>query len=208
VRQILGMITVLYLGFALLNPQAQTYVLSPKTAITWDTLPLKEKIKESLKDQIFAKSDVKTFKKNSSQSLDLLIAGLHQSTCSRALVKISQYERYEEFIGFIKKSSFNNQAKTINLLMDHPLLPYKMTLNFALERIRGPGLYFFTFKKGFLSGLKGQIHISPKQSNCLFVLKAYWKGRDTKIPDSVFSFFSRALGQKAMERMFQISKTL
>jgi hypothetical protein len=207
-RQILGIITVLYLVTLGQNPEAQTYVLSAQTPLTWETLPLSPKIKKNLEKEVFAKSEVKTLKKNNQQSLDLFIAGLHKTHCSRALVKISQYERYKDFIGFIKESSYNKQNSNIALLMDHTLLPFKMSLAFGIERITKPGLYPFIFKKGFLAGLKGQVHVSKRKQNCLFVIKAYWKGPDTKIPDSVFSFFSQALGQRAMERMFQISRTL
>ena len=120
-RQILGMITVLYLGMSLFESSAQTYVLSPQTPITWDTLPLTPKIKESLKAEVYAKSEVKTFKNNSLQSLDMWVVGLHKSSCSRALVKISQYEKYKDFIGFIKSSHYDNKTKEIKLGMDHSL---------------------------------------------------------------------------------------
>ena len=207
-RQILGIITALYLVLLVSAAWSQSYVLSPKAPYTWATLPVDAKIKKQIAREVFAKSEVKTLKKNNLQSLDLFIGGLHKSSCSRALVKISQYERYKEFIGFFKKSSYDRKSKKVRFDMDHTLLPFKMTLNFEIERINKPGLYFFTFKKGFLPGLKGQIHVSKKQNSCLFVIKAYWKGPDTGIPDSVLSFFSQALGQSAMERMFQISRTL
>ncbi len=207
-RQILAIITLLILTFAPIHIRAQNYVLSPQSPYTWDTLPLRSKIKESLKKQIYAKSEVKTFKKKFEQSLDMLIAGLHKTSCSRALVKISQYERYKDFIDFIKESTYNTKNQEVAFVMDHPFLPFKMNLSFQIQRITKEGLYFFTFNKGFLAGLKGQIHISKKSGRCLFAIKAFWRGPDTEIPDSVLSFFSQALGQRAMERIFHISRTL
>lgn len=182
-------------------------VLASPSTIQWDGLPFSDKIKKSLLNEPYVSSEV-TNPSESTQKIDFLIAGLHKKRCAFALVKLSQYERFQEFIGFIKKSGYDDKEGRIILSLSHMLLPFDMGLNFKLERISKPGLYRFLFDSGFLKGLKGEIHISQHKNNCLFVSTAKWHGKDTGIPNSVFSFFSSTLGERAMERLFRISETM
>lgn len=175
--------------------------------LTMKNLPVSQRVKESLKESPYAKSDVETYD-NKQQSLDYLIAGLHKKECSYALVKLSQYERFKEFIDFVKKSSYNEKTERIRLSLSHTFLPFDMVLDFKIKRIKDTGAFPFQFDAGFLKGLKGVINISKHQKRCLFATTANWRGPDSGIPDSVFSFFSQALGKLAMERLFRVSETL
>lgn len=177
--------------------------------LDFQSLPVAKRIKDSIEsDSPYAKSEISSVTLESSkegQALDYLIAGLHKKNCQTALSKLSQYERYKEFIGFVKASQYKNQY--IKLHLSHTLMPYDMMLEFKIERIRKPGVYLFAFETGFLKGLKGQINISEFKNRCFFATTAHWRGPDSGIPNTLFSFFSKALGKLAMERLFRISET-
>jgi hypothetical protein len=183
-----------------------------KATLTWDKADLSARIKKAiLEDGPYCKSEVKDINppaKVPGQQLDFQIYGLHKKRCSRALVKLSQYERYAEFVDFIKKSTYDNKKERIRLNLSHTLMPFNMVLDFKIERITSPGTYKFSFDSGFLKGLKGQINISKYKQRCFFATTASWQGPYSGIPNSVFSFFSQALGEIAMERLFRISETL
>lgn len=175
--------------------------------ITWKNAPVSERIKKSLFDGPYAKSTVEGLKDNT-QSLDYLILGLHKKECHYALTKLSQYERYEEFVDFITKSSYDPKKERIQLKLSHIFLPFNMILDFKIERISKTGVYLFRFDSGFLKGLEGKINISMYKNRCFFATTAQWLGPYSGIPNSIFSFFSQALGKIAMERLFRISETL
>lgn len=186
----------------------QTPPLGPKGALNWENAPVSAKIKASiLEEGPYCKSEVVDLAQKR-QKLDFLILGLHKKACSRALVKLSQYERYAEFVDFITKSSYDKSSERIRLNLSHTFMPFDMVLDFKLERITKPGTYAFSFDAGFLKGLKGLISISSYKNRCFFATTADWQGPDSNIPNSVFSFFSQALGKLAMERLFRISETL
>jgi len=201
---ILHLLTLYSLGFC---PALQ----AKEPLLDWDHLPIESSTKEKLQadNAIYctSKVDSHTEKKKEIQSLDYFIAGLHPKNCRIALSKLSQYERYHEFIDFVKESQYNDAKKRIRLHLGHVLMPFDMILDFELPRISRPGTYPFSFDAGFLKGLKGEITISRHNNRCLFATTAHWSGPKSKIPDQMFSFFSQALGKKAMETLFRISLT-
>lgn len=178
--------------------------------ISLKNLQLSKRIKESLKNSPYAKSNIKSFKHDDKelQSLDFLVAGLHKKTCRFALVKVSQYERFKDFISFIKESRYNEKTKKLFLQLSHPLLPFAMTLHFKLPRITNEGITPFLFDSGFLKGLLGEIHVSSSEKRCLFVAKARWKGPHTGINNTLFSLFSETLGKMGMTKVLRFSSTL
>lgn len=185
--------------------------MTPKSKLlSYDTLPVNDRIKKSLGDEPFVKSEIFSWEENKKefQKLDFFIAGLHKKTCSFALVKLSQYERYQEFVDFIKISKYDDKTGRIWLKLSHSLLPFNMILDFHLARIKEKGVTHFRFDSGFLNGLTGEIHVNEYKARCLFATRANWQGPDSGIPDTVFSFFSRALGKLSMEKLFRISQTL
>lgn len=164
-----------------------------------------------LKDgHVLAYSTVKTDKSMGppAQSLDYKIYGLHPKNCDFSLKKISRYESYSQFIDFVKKSDYDEKSQTIFFEFSSLLLPYDMLLSFKLPRIEKPGLYQFSFDKGFLRGLIGSVHVEEKFGRCLFSGTAKWNGPDSQIPDSIFELFSKNLGKAAMERIFRFSSSL
>ena len=182
---------------------------SQHTVVDWEKLPLDKDTKAKLKEDnaIYCKSQVETSENEKKQSLDYFIAGLHPKNCRIALSKLSQYERFSEFLDFVEKSQYQEKQKRITLHLGHTLMPFDMMLDFQIPRIKKPGVYPFRFDKGFLNNLTGEISVSEHGGRCLFSTQARWKGPKTRIPDRVFGFFSQALGKNAMETLFRISLT-
>lgn len=165
--------------------------------------------KKILSGDIHTKSDVKNYlhKGQKRQELKFYITGLHKKSCRFALKKLSHYESYQDHIGFIKKSSYDDKNKRVDFRLTSALLPYSMILNFEIPRIKDPGKYKFQFDQGFLKGLTGTITAVEYKKRCLFYTTANWSGPHTGIPDSILAFFSKAMSQLAMENLFRISST-
>ncbi len=180
----------------------------------FDTISVQNSIKESawkkvLKNEIYVSSEVQDFKKLnvSHQKLSFKIAGLHPKSCRFALRKLSHYESYQDHLGFIKKSSYDEKKQRVDFSLSSALLPYNMSLNFMIPRIKRPGIYPFVFDKGFLMGLNGQIIAIEYKKRCLFYTHAKWEGPHSGIPNTIFEFFSKALAGLSMENLFRISST-
>ncbi len=163
-----------------------------------------------LSGEIFINTQVKDFAQSKGpkqQTLNFRIGGLHPRNCQSALRKLSQYENFSRWIGFIDKSTYDEKKQRPTFHLKSNLLPFNMTLDFHLPRIRQPGVYEFQFDRGFLSGLKGKIYVHSHKKRCFFESEAYWRGPHSSIPSSVFEFFSDALGRLAMENLFRISRS-
>lgn len=178
--------------------------------VTLKTLPFKESINKKISSgEIYGESIVTSFSVNEKkmQELHFKISGLHPKDCRFALRKLSRYEKYKDYIGFVKMSTYDDRKERVYFVISSALLPFNMALTFKVPRIVAPGVYPFSFDQGFLSGLTGEIHVAKEGNRCLFYTSADWRGPDSKIPNGVFEFFSRALAEKSMSILFQISKT-
>jgi len=148
------------------------------------------------------------------QKLDYYIVGIAPKSCKHSLRKLSLYEEYSNFIpSMVKKSEYDEKKSILTFLLDHTFLPNTFTLRFKLPRISKPGSYDFSFNEGIFSGLKGKIHvydyvekIKDSQDHCIFETMAIWQGPSTKYPDSLVEFFSNALSELSMEKLFRIIK--
>lgn len=180
-----------------------------------NVLPYKKNLKEKIfAGEIFSESKVKSLvlvqgpKTEEIQELHFSIAGFHQKSCEYALKKLSLYENYSKFLDFVKQSQYDEKKQEINFLLSHTLLPYDMRLIFNLPRITKEGTYPFSFDQGILKDLKGTIYVEKIDNRCLFYSVADWSGKNTKIPNVVFEFFSQTLAKMTMERLFRLSNTL
>jgi len=185
--------------------------LSPLQArVTWDSLPVENKIKKRiLEGELYVSSVLENMKEDESeQKLTYFITGLHPSPCEMALPRLSLYEKYKDYLGFIHESDYDEKNQLIKLLLGHAILPFKMVLHFKLPRMKSAGLYKFSFKEGFLMGLEGEIHASKTRNQCLIYTKAKWRGPHTGISPSIFSFFSRTLSRMAMDGLFRATRAL
>lgn len=158
------------------------------------------------KGDIYRNATVTSDKKT--QSLDYKIYGLHPDKCSYALKKLSKYERFHEYLDLVKLSGYDQKKKLIYLYLDSTLLPFPMVLNFKIDRIERPGHYKFSFDKGFLKGLRGNIYVKEAGKRCFFHANSYWRGKKSNIPDTVFEIFSETVGELAMKNLFRVSKQL
>ena len=204
-QQELDFTIIFLLFFVTLTP-----LKSLSSTITLENVPYQKKIIKIIKNgKIYSSSKVESFvfidKKQ--QKLDFSIAGLHPKSCRYSLRKLSQYENYKKFLDFVKISTYDEKKERIYLLLSSKILPFKMILNFKIPRIKRPGAYPFNFDNGLFPGLKGQIHVSNYKGRCFFYTIAHWDGPETKFSNSVFEFFSKALSQMSMERLFQVSNT-
>lgn len=185
------------------------------TELDHNILPYKKNLKDKiLAGELFSESRVSSKKitengkEKEIQELHFTIAGLHQKSCEYALKKLSLYENYSEFLDFVKKSEYDLFTSEIDFLISHTLLPYDMRLVFKLPRITAPGVYPFSFNRGILINLTGNIYVINHKNRCLFFTKADWEGKHTGFPNLVFEFFSQTLAKLSMERLFRISNTL
>lgn len=121
--------------------------VAKNSPITWDKLDLSDRIKEKLKNDndVFCESEVESFDDDKKQSLQFFIAGLHPKSCRVALTKLSQYERFSEFLDFVERSQYNEEKKRIRLNMGHTLMPFNMILDFSIPRITGNWPIPFSF---------------------------------------------------------------
>ncbi len=186
----------------------------PPSASVIDSLTIEKSVGESvwkkiLSGEIHTKSEVRSSgdKGQKKQILDFYIAGLHTKSCRFALKKLSHYESYKDHIGYIKSSSYNEENERVHFKLSSALMPFNMILDFKIPRIKKAGSYDFIFDKGFLINLKGKITAVDYKKRCLFYTTAHWQGNHTGIPNTLFSFFSKALSQLAMENLFRISST-
>lgn len=177
----------------------------PGTPLRLSQMGLNKRLQQEIVNGYFhIKSEVKNLEENN-QQLDYLIVGLHPQNCDMALPRLSLYEKYSDYLGFVKESKYVETKEMISLLLGHGLLPFEMILRFQLPRLKKPGVYQFSFQEGFLKDLAGEIHVSVHQDRCLFISKAAWTGPDTGINAKVFSFFSTTLSRMAMEGLFRAS---
>lgn len=166
-----------------------------------------------LEHKVLADAEVKTFdskmdraKKLKRQSFNLKALALHTKNCTKALRKLSMLEEYKNWIGFIKRSDYNEINKLFTLSADHPLLPYPMRIHIIVNRPTKEGLYNFTFPTGLFRGLKGFFEIKEFNNKCLFYASSNWEGRKTKLPDFVIELFSETLSKIGGELLMRKTK--
>lgn len=141
----------------------------------------------------------------SQQKLIFRHLGMHQKNCRQVMARLGRYENYQDYLDFIKKSTYEESTQILFFTFDSPLMPFPLSLTFQLPRIQGPGVYPFLFTKGIFPNLKGTINVVDHKERCLFFLKAEWQGPHTGIPNLIIEVFSQTLAQKGTEKLFRIS---
>ncbi len=185
------------------------YGANKSPLIHFGELPLNSGQKKRVLDQkIVVHSQVNTLENEKKQSFDFFIVGKHKRSCRFAIKKLKRYEHFKDFIEIVKTSDYDNKSNNLDILLEPPILPGKLRLNFKIDRINGPGVYPFAFEKGFLKGLQGEMHISEYKHRCLFYIWSKWKGKKTKYSDKVMELFAATVSRMAMKKLFRISTTL
>ncbi len=185
---------------------------SASSSFPWPKLT-STSIESIQKGNFVVQSEVTSLKsdKQDRQSLNFYTAGLHPRACPHAMRKLSRYELYKDWLDFVKESSYNEAEQRVRFLLVHSLLPFKMQIDFKLPRIKGAGTYHYSFDRGFVAGLSGDIQLiedqalPEKERRCLFYATANWEGPHSGIPNSVFEVFSTTLTRVAMEKLFRLS---
>lgn len=139
------------------------------------------------------------------QQLMLFVSGIHPRNCTRAMRKLSRYENYNQYMDFIKQSSYDENTQKFSFVIDHTLLPFPMSVKFKIPRIKGEGHYPFVFEDGFLKNLKGTVVVKNLGKYCLMGLKTDWRGPETKIPNVVFGTFLETVGKLGLEHLIRVS---
>lgn len=145
------------------------------------------------KGDIIVDADVNS--KKGKQSFKLNAFAMHTKKCRKVLRKLSMLENYSDWIGFIKKSTYNEKSHLFTLKADHPLLPFPMIVHIIVERPTKQGKYPFTFPTGMFRGLQGYFEITQPNKQCLFYAESFWKGKKTKLPNFVIELFAETLSK-------------
>ena len=181
-------------------------ILGLKTTIAEDFSSLPKNIQEYLiNNNPYVRSNVSTDK--DTQSFSFFASGLHHQPCTQALKTIGHYENYQNIIGFVDKSTYQNER--INLSLSSSFLPFDMILNFKIPRIYKVGEYPFIFDNGFLLNLTGKVIVknftNHKKYKCYIAMTAAWQGKKTKIPDYIFEIFTKTIGEIGISKLFRVS---
>ena len=170
------------------------------------SLPFNQTTQERIfKGEVFTKADVENISAEKKQTLFFAIAALHKKSCTEAMVKLSQYENYKDFLPFVSESNYSESSQILDFLVTSSILPFNFRLNFKIPRIKKEGDYTFTFDKGFLTGLLGIIHLRPYKDHCLFFIEANWQGPDTGMNATLLELFMKTSAQLGAEKLFRIS---
>lgn len=161
-------------------------------------------MEELLKGEVISEGNV-TSPTKKEQQMELFVAGVHPRNCTRAMRKLSRYENYQQYIDFIKESSYDDKTQKFTFTVDHLLLPFPMVVGFKIPRITKEGHYSFLFESGFLKGLTGKVIVKEVGKFCLLGLKTDWRGPDSPLPDSLFGTFVQTVGEIGLEKLIRIS---
>ena len=151
--------------------------------------------------KVLAEAEVESDKNN--QSFSMHAAGWHNKKCALVLRKLSQLEKYEEWISFVKSSRYQEKYGLLTIKADHTLLPYPMIVHILMQRPTKEGVYKFSFPTGIFAGLVGEYTVEEKDKRCLIYAKSNWSGKKTNIPDVVVELFVEGLTKLAAELLIR-----
>ena len=149
---------------------------------------------------------------NQQQKFDYQLSVVHPQNCQRAFGKLSLYEQFQSQMSFVKRSKYSDETNVIDFLFDHPLMPFPITLTFKIPRIKGPGIYDFTFEQGFFKNLAGKVFVTalgtgrPIQTGCLIQVSAFWQGPDIGVSPLIFNAFTTTLSKIGSEKLLRYSR--
>jgi len=175
------------------NVYAKQDILKSYLKSNWDINKTQKIYLE--KGEILVESDVTTTAKI--QHFKFRAYALSNKTCRKALRKLSMLENFKNLIGFITRSTYQEESKLFTLRADHALLPSAMLINIIVDRPTKTGKYQFTFPTGMFTGLKGYFEITSVNKKCLFYAKSAWSGKKSKHPDFLIELFSEGLSKIA-----------
>ena len=151
--------------------------------------------------EILADADVESEDKR--QEFKMQVAALHPKPCRKILRKLAMFEKFEDWISFIRSSKYNDKNRLWTIRANHTLLPYPMLVHIIVDRPTKPGKYPFVFPTGMFTGLEGHFIIKKHKNKCAFYATSYWQGKHTNLPNFVIELFSETLTKLGGEIVFR-----
>lgn len=148
-------------------------------------------------------SDATVDSEDKTQEFQMKVAAVHPKPCRKILRKLSMYEKFEQWISFIRSSKYDDKNRLWTIRANHTLLPYPMIVHIIVDRPTKPGKYPFVFPTGMFTGLSGHFIVKKHKNRCAFFATSYWKGTDTKLPNFVIELFSETLTKLGGEIVFR-----
>lgn len=144
------------------------------------------------------------------QKLDGFVAGIHGKNCHAVSDVLTQYEKYKDFISFIKVSDYVD-GKVI-LEIEAPIIGKRFKMDIKVDRLKGAGIYPYVMGTGLFTGLTGNIHFidlplkaGKTDTECLVYVDAHWKGADSGYFDVVIQEFVSVVSKEGLKGLFRIS---
>lgn len=166
--------------------------------------PSEGQIEDLLKGEVISIGKVNS-PTEKEQQMFLFVSGIHPRNCNRAMRKLSLYENYQNYMDFVKTSTYDEKNQKLSFTIDHTLLPFPMVVGFKIPRITKAGDYPFVFEDGLLKDLQGRVIVREIGKFCLLGLKTDWRGPQSKIPNIVFSTFVQTVGKLGLEHLIRVS---
>lgn len=143
------------------------------------------------------------------QKMVVTVAGIHGRTCAESAVILSQYEKFKDFIAFVKSSDYRDGKVYLTIKADP--IPVQFALDLKIERIKEPGIYPFLMGLGIFQGMTGTVQFyeyqdeKSQKKKCFYFADAYWQGKDTGYPNLIMETFTATIAKKGLERLFIMS---
>lgn len=164
-----------------------------------------------LESRVIVNSVVETVKSSQTaqQKMVVNVAGIHGKSCSESAVILSQYEKFKNYITFIKSSDYRDGKVYLTLKADP--IPIEFAMDIKIERINEPGIYPYLMGLGIFQGMTGTVqfyqYIDEKnqKKKCFYYADAFWQGKDTGYPNILMETFTATIAKKGLERLFIMS---
>lgn len=216
--------TIFYIFVTLTSTFASDIVLKEdkKTLAPETKFDLKEFLKEKnfftrsnyeyLQDgRVIVNSVVENVKTSSEgqQKMVVNVAGIHGKTCAESAVTLSQYEKFKDYITFIKTSEYKDGKVYLTIKADP--IPVVFSLDLKIERIKEPGIYPYLMGLGIFQGMTGTVQFyeyldeKTQKKKCFYYADAFWQGKDTGYPNIIMETFTATIAKKGLERLFIMS---
>lgn len=193
-----------------------------KTLASTEKFNLKEFLKEKkfftrsnyeylLDNRVIVNSVVESVnaKPEEQQKMVVQVAGIHGNNCTDSAIVLSQYEKFKNYITFVKSSDYRDGKVYLTLKADP--IPVEFALDLKIERIKEPGIYPFLMGLGIFQGMTGSVQFyeyeddKTKKKKCFYFSDAYWQGKDTGYPNLIMETFTATIAKKGLERLFIMS---
>lgn len=162
-------------------------------------------------NRVIVNSVVETAKKGNEeqQKMVVRVAGIHGKSCAESSVTLAQYEKYKDYITFVKSSDYKD-GKVYLTLKAEPI-PVQFSLDLKIERLKDPGIYPYLMGVGIFEGMTGEVHFydfvdtKSQKKKCFYYSDAFWQGKHTGYPNILVETFTTTIAKKGLERLFIMS---